>query len=444
MKKSLKYIFPPALLLAVNLTAALPTLRYGYLLEDYMWLRSYDTGEVVRTFFGHWEPTLVETRGYRPLHSVHYAFFHLLLGGDPFRNHLLQIALMAAAAATIYFLVLRAMGRVNTALWAGLIYSLLSTTAWQVTRLTDRGHILLVIFLGLALISYDIFLSGRSRRPLAAAWIFCLAAILLKEDAVTFPLLLPAWALVIRGENPWRLRRSLAPFFILLAGFLLVRAVIVSRAPDDIMHPPPLPATVGGMAREYSRGLLAGVFQTQGIRDPAHDFPLEDSGLVTPRDWWGFFAGGMFLIIGGGLVFFSRSEREKRLILFALILILIANVMVAAWYRTNRLFILSIGSAIIFATALTAVIRTLAEGRSRIIRAAAGLGLAGFAGLLTVNLLTYFEIQRAFHPESGLVRTWDTWVYQEYLPWMKEEQILIFRDQLLRTGRDEWAQSLDR
>ena len=78
-----KHVFPILALSAAVFFLTLPTLHYGYLLEDYKYIRYYSLTEILHGFYSHWEPTLSETKGYRPFHAVHFAFFHWLIGDDP-------------------------------------------------------------------------------------------------------------------------------------------------------------------------------------------------------------------------------------------------------------------------------------------------------------------------------------------------------------------------
>ena len=126
------HILPVLFLTLLALFLSLPTLRYGYLLEDYKYLRSYSLPEIAHTFRSHWEPTLEETKGYRPLHSVQYAFFHRLIGGGAVANHILAIALMASGVLLLYLFALRCTGDIRPAFWAAFL------TAWPARRAVVR------------------------------------------------------------------------------------------------------------------------------------------------------------------------------------------------------------------------------------------------------------------------------------------------------------------
>ncbi len=440
-----KHFLPLILLALTALTLSLPILRYGYLLEDYYYLRSYSPGEIIRTFHSHWEPSMIETKGFRPLHSVHYAFFHLLIGGDPLSNQLLALGLHLAGIFLLYAFVNRCGAGRSAAFWSALVYFCLGTTAWQISWLVNRQHLLLVIFLLSSLISYDSYLTGKSGWAWAAAFVFLLLALLLKEAAVTFPLMIAAFALVVR-KRPLRSQvKPLLPLFVLLAAFLSYRAAILKPLPDVFIHPPPPPDTPQRIFADYGHGLLASLLQSHGTRDPENrDFPVYARGVRDVRCLLALLAIlGLAAAAAPALCRYGPAG-NRRLFIFALILLLLANIMVAAWYRNNRLFISSLGVAMMVGILAAAAFSGLAasRGTGRLLPAAA---LIFFCLYLTTNLHTYLEIQQGLRPDGYLAKTWDGWLVEEgYLPWIKEEQLLLLEDQMRRTGRLGPGESLPR
>jgi len=444
------HFFPFAALVALVLLLSLPTIRYGYLLEDYKYLRSYSGREVIKTFLSHWEPTRTETKGYRPLHSVQYALFYLLLGGNPIRNHLLQIILLVTIVLLLYALIFRFTGGRSLAFWAAFIYPCLSTTAWQVSWLVNRQHLLLVIFFLSTLICYDRYLLSGSRVSAVFSFVFFLLALLLKEAMVTIPFITLGYALIIRKKNLRSQIKPLLPFFLILVPFLIIRARIVGDFPKEHAHPPPLPRSAGALIRKYSLAGVGTLVQSQGIRDRTHDFPIYDDGPGNPQDYIGLIAAAGLFVIGGALLFRRGSSRQKRAFLFGLTVFLIANALVAAWYRTNRLFISSVGVALMVGVLAAESFKCFFPGND-IRRKAAGLiTLAFFAVYIAVNLSAFLEIQRALRPDGFLSLTWDLWVREEYQHWvehddlylLKEEQLLLFKEKLRRTGRGDWADTI--
>ncbi len=441
-----KHLFPILALSAAVFFLTLPAVHYGYLLEDYKYLRSYSLPEILQGFYSHWEPSLVESKGYRPLHSVHYAAFHFLIGADPVRNHVLQTVLLAIAALLIYLFTWRCTNNRSAAFWTALIYNCLGSNAWQASWINHRHHILQAQLVILSLLAFGRFLDRGRNTAWFLSFLFFLIAFLFKEEVATFPLVLAVFAVVIKGKRLKQLLRPLLPFFLLTVFLVLMRSVAIESLPKDHDFPPPIPLTAESLLNEYGRSLFSTLVQTYGVHDPENwEFPMYGSGLKIARDYIGFFALLGFLAIGG--VFFLRqgSPEEKKTIVFGLALLLFVTVIVAGWYRNNRLHISSIGVALMLGPIVSSSFQAIWLNRRRIIRcAAATLAVLFFLTFLASNLASFFEIQHALRPDGTLSLLWDTWVYEEYLTWMKPEQMEIFRDKLLRSSRTEWAAQVTR
>jgi len=424
----------PSIIILALLTVflSLPALRYGYLLEDYKYLRSYSLSEVARTFVSHWEPTLEETKGYRPLHSVQYAFFHRLIGGGAVANHLLATALMVSGVLLLYLLALRCSGEIRPAFWAAFLYPCLGMNAWQISWLVNRQHLLQINFSLLALLFFDRHLRSRKAGPWLLAFLCFLLNLLLKEEAATLPLILGAYGLLITGSQFRRLLKGLLPFFLALAAFTVVRTAVVKDLPAFNHHPPPLPLAPGIVIREYGRAVLSTLVQTCGVHDPGNeDFPIYGGGLSRDRDYLAAGALAALILLGLGTGGAGRAVDRKTLA-FGASVVLLGSLLVAVWYRNNRLYISSIGVALIGGVLMGGAFRSLeqAEGDLRR-RMAAGAAAACFLAYLGLNLLSFFELQDALRPDGRLARIWDIWAYDEYAPWMKPEQTAILRNRIL-------------
>lgn len=441
-----RHLVPGIALALATFLLVLPTLDYGYLLEDYKYIRSYSLGEIAQTFSGTWEPTRRETRGYRPLHSVHYAFFHRLIGGDPFRNHLLKTGLLIVATLLLYAFGWRCTGSRSAAFWTALTYIFLGGNAWQVSWLNHRHHILQLQLILLSLIAFDCYLARRRYLSWLLALIFFLLAFLLKEEVATFPLVLAAYALLVKGEKIRSLLRPLLPFFLLAIVLVLARTAVLRSLPDDDSFQPAVPAESGYLLREYGRSVFATLLQTYGVQDPENwEFPMYGSGLTIDRDYLGLLALIGFVILGGALLGHGGSKPEKKAFWFGLVLLLLVSVIVAAWYRNNRLYISSIGVALMAGTLASGSFRALTAGGRDILKTVIGiLSLLFFFVYLAVNLASLCEIREALRPDGEISRLWDSWVYEESLPLMQPEQLKLFRDKLIRSGRTEWAEEISR
>ena len=441
----MKNHLPPILALIVAAGILnLPSLRYGYLLEDYYYLRSYSLKEIAISFHSHWEPRMAETKGFRPLHTVHYAFFHWLIGGSPAANHVLNLGLHLTGILLLYALVWRSSRNSSAAFWSALIYGCLGSTAWHATQLTNRQHLLMVIFLFTSLICYDRYLLKRSRPAWIAGLACFLGALLLKETAVTFPVIIGSFALIVRKEKPSGQIRPLLPYFLLLVLFLCYRHAVLAPLPDTFAHPPAPPDTPGRMISDYSHGLLASLLQSHGLRDPSSpDYPAYARGVRDTRSVLALISLTGFLLPSLILLFRRGSEDERRTFFLGLAIILIANTMVAVWYRTNRLFITTTGTAILTGSLAAATFSALARPAARkVFLAAVAAGIC-FGCYLAVNLHTYLEIQWGLRPDGHIATTWDSWLVDEgYFPYIKEEQMLILKEKLRLTGSRGHRKSL--
>ncbi len=420
----------------------LPAVHYGYLLEDYKYLRSYSLSEILHGFYSHWEPTLNESKGYRPFHAVHYAFFHWLIGGNPLNNHILKTALLLGATLLIYLFAWRCTRNQSAAFWAALIYNCLGGNAWRASWINHRYHILQVQLVILSLLAFDQFLDRKKISSWFLSLVFFLIAFLFKEEVVTFPLVLAAYALIIKRVNLRSLLRPLLPFFLLAVFLVLMRSVVTRNIVS--MYPPPVSWAPGDLFNKYGYSLISTANQTFGTYDPENwEFPLYGGGIKTLRDYIGVLSLLGFVILGGLISLKRGTVREKKTFGFGMAFLLLSTAIVSAWYRNDRLYISSIGVGLMLGTIVSIVfmeIGKIAVMRKKLLRTGSVLlAILFFLTYLSANLSSFFEIQVALKPTGTISLLWDTWVYQGYLPWMKPEQMEIFRDKLLRSERTEWA-----
>jgi len=444
------HVLPIIMLVLLTVMLSLPSLHYGYLLEDYRYLRPYSAEEIIHTFYSHWEPLQIETKGYRPLHSVQYAIFYILIGGDPVRNHILKMVFFSLGVILVYFLALRCTEDRSAAFWTALIYPCLATTAWQVSWLVNRQHLLQIIFFASMIILYDCYLQKGSKLFWTASLGVFLLALLLKETAVMYPLIILAFSIIVRKKALRDQVKPLIPFFAILVMFIIVRSLILAKIPESNTFPPPPSLHPSSLIYEYSRSLLGTCIQTQGIHDPHNDFPIYDLGLRTTRDFVSLGALVGLFLVGGFMLFCRGSRTVKKGFIFGLVILLLANIIVAAWYRTNRTFIASIGVSLMIGVMVAQLFKSLTGRRKWIETTFVSLAILLFCLNLALNLVVFFEIQWALRPNGFLSLTWDRWEYEEYLQ-VKEkkqwgtitgEQLMIFKKKLRRSGREKWAKQL--
>jgi len=450
IRENTRLALPIVLLILISVLLSLPTIHYGYLLEDYKYLRPYSLAEVAQTFYAHWDPLEMETKGYRPLHAVQYGFFYLIFGGAPVINHIFQIALYTGGILLIFALVLRYTQGTSAAFWTTLIYLCLGTMAWHITHLCNRQHLLIIILLPVAIIFYDRFLLKRTNISWLISFIAFILALLTKEAAAACPLIILAFATIIRGRSLRSQIKPIAPYFLILVLFIIMRADILKNVPETNLYPPPLDFHPANVISVYCRAIRGSCIQTQGIHDPKNDFPIYDLGLNTPRDYADLLAfTGLF--IAGIILLFRRGSKDAwRGFIFGLAFLLITNIIVTAWYRTNRLFLNSIGVALMAGILVSVIFKTMTLRRKLLDTAIAIPALFFFLLYLSLNLTVYFEIQWALRPDSFIVLTWDRWDYEEYFERLDDigvkiftgEQMRLFQEKLRRTGREDWAAEL--
>lgn len=437
-----KNIFALLALTAVVFCLSLPSLHYGYLLDDYKNIRSYPLAEIAATFYSHWEPMRVETRGYRPLHSVHQALFYQVLGSDPLRHRLLQMLLSISGVLLMYAFILRCSGTRSAAFWPALVYPCLGTSAWMISFLCSRQHIVQLNLILLTLIFFDRYLTDRRGRNWSIAFISFLLAFLLKEEVTTLPLILAAYGILVKGETIRRLLRPLWPFLLLTAFLLLMRAMIAHTFPAEHEFPPPLRADPGYLFKAYGHSLISTLVQTYGSHDPGNwPFPIYGGGLSITRDYLGLISLLVFFLLSAGSFARRGSVPAKKAFAFGLLVLLIGSVLVSAWYRNDRLYISSIGVSLMVGTLVSFLFQDLAGDTRKLLDRSVTIGaLICFFVYLGVNLIAYYDLQAALHPYGPRALLWDKWVYEEnWLPRMKEEQIDLYKSKLRRTGRGELA-----
>ena len=222
---------------AVALTALLygVTVGYGFHYDDYHFVRPYTAHEVLDTFHGPWDRFGIETAYYRPLTVALYAVRFAVFGLNARANHLLSLAMFAAAAALFAIFA----GRVSNSRLAGLLAAAVfvinpgmpySAVAW----VTNQMHVaeLLVVFAA-ALWWFEV------RRQPARWWAPLLlqaAAFLIKEDGVMLiPAILVLHALrrvIVERDLPHPPRSFVVAAAIVGAALLLVRASALHGSPS--------------------------------------------------------------------------------------------------------------------------------------------------------------------------------------------------------------------
>jgi hypothetical protein len=218
-----------SILAAALLLVYLPDVGHGFLKDDFAWIhdsRSSGPGDLLRLF-------TIDNGFYRPLVGLSFAGNEWLFGLRPFAYGVTNLALLIACSALLW-----AMGR-GLGMAAGT--ALLATAVWVFNPHGIPMSVLWISGRTSLLLTLCSLLAARSvlqARPVSAT-VFCLAALLSKEEAI----LLPPVLMVLAGRTPdadgFSLRRALragwppllglAPYFALRAR---TAAYLPHTAPD--------------------------------------------------------------------------------------------------------------------------------------------------------------------------------------------------------------------
>ncbi|HET7909645.1 MAG TPA: tetratricopeptide repeat protein [Nitrospira sp.] len=164
----------------------------------------------------------------RPVLHATLLFDRAIYGSDPSGYHVLNFALHCASAVLVYRLLSLAVSDREEAIpfWATLIFFVHPLTTETVTYISGRASGLMAFWYVFALFLYVKASTGHGHEPLRRLYLggAVLAYVLSfgsKETAMTFPLVLLLWEVLIRRRDAATLRRTFftmhIPFWIILA-----------------------------------------------------------------------------------------------------------------------------------------------------------------------------------------------------------------------------------
>jgi hypothetical protein len=195
-----------ALLSAALLLAYVPDLGHGFVKDDFGWIRGARIESANDA-----AALLTRNNGfYRPLVSATFALNYAVSGMAPLAYGVTNLALLLACAA-LFFMVARrlslpaAPSALAAALWAFNFHGINMAVLWVSGRTA-----LLLSCAGLA--ATLAVLNGR----MMLGGVFCLLAMLSKEEAVVLPFLLACWVYPARRlSSMWPLLAALAIYLVL-------------------------------------------------------------------------------------------------------------------------------------------------------------------------------------------------------------------------------------
>lgn len=149
-----------------------------------------------------------ESTYYRPLQLLSYALDRALLGRAPAGFHVVNLLLHVLNAFLLYILARRWLGSAAAGLAAAALHAVYPLNVSAVAYASGRADLLALFFLLTALLLVDRFLEDGSPAALAGAATMLLSALLSRENALLFPLLVPLGALARKTSG----KRTAAAF----------------------------------------------------------------------------------------------------------------------------------------------------------------------------------------------------------------------------------------
>ena len=273
-----------AALLAI--LAALPGLALPFLADDWGLLADAVQGSLTRTPFGY----------FRPLTALTFRAEILAWGARPLLFHLTNLALGAASAALLVVALRRITGDAVLAAGSGALFALHPYHVENVWWVAGRADILACLFLLAAILAYERWRATSRGIPTLALLLFE-AALLSKEAAISFPLLLLLIERVRgeRGDRKAACIRGILP----LAGIALLHALFVRRAFLGAESFTPLQGT----AAHWLGNLFASI---AGSVVPLHTEFLEGRPLL--------FGSLVLAGVASGFLWALRRDRRSALI----------------------------------------------------------------------------------------------------------------------------------
>ncbi|NPV14116.1 phospholipid carrier-dependent glycosyltransferase [candidate division WOR-3 bacterium] len=227
----------------------LPTLRYQFVWEDNLLIvnNALLTRSEVKDIFcrGFWAgaPDELENDAavpyYRPISTLSFWLDQKIAGTRPWYFHLINVILSAGCAVLVVLVVWELL---HSAVWAGIAGLLFATHpahVESVALVSARSDLLTTLFLGFATFALLRSLRKRNWRW----WLvipFCYAlALLSKESAILFPLLVVWTPFLIQNRFPRRFGLVVGILFLIVFGYLSLRHQIFNQAlplPTDIAN----------------------------------------------------------------------------------------------------------------------------------------------------------------------------------------------------------------
>ncbi|PLX23457.1 MAG: hypothetical protein C0600_14735, partial [Ignavibacteria bacterium] len=161
---------------------------------------------------------------YRPLQYAFYTIEYAFFGSNPTGYRIVSISLHALVTVLLFQLLLTVRRNIKYAVIAALLFALTPGRAEAVYWIYGASNIFLAVFI---LLSLQLYL----RKKYVTALLAFVAALLSRESAVLFPLLLLLYENSERTDT-WKIRiRRISPYIIAVLAFIIVRTHVIGAPP---------------------------------------------------------------------------------------------------------------------------------------------------------------------------------------------------------------------
>ncbi|HRG31916.1 MAG TPA: hypothetical protein PLN76_01455 [Saprospiraceae bacterium] len=257
-----KPIFPGLLFVLLSLGLYWQSVGFGYVLDDTIVLD--ENKFVAKGFSGIWDilskesftgyfgeqKNLVAGARYRPLSIVSFAIEQQILGKNPWFSHLINILLYAICGWLIYRLG-RLLNLGKSLGWEkifplifGILFICHPIHTEAVANIKGRDEIMCLLFSLLTAIYTLKFIDYKSQKYSILSSLCFFLALMSKENAITFLLVIPLILVFFRSEKFWPSIRQTWYLWIVAAVFLFIRTRVIGFFFDsgikitDLMNDP--------------------------------------------------------------------------------------------------------------------------------------------------------------------------------------------------------------
>ena len=224
-----------AMLFCVAIIAYAPSIKTGFVWDaEYVYLHYEDVRDLGNLKNVLVAPIKMEESGggetllthsyYRPLTKAFYTLAYSLFGEDPLGYKVTSILLHAIVTLLAYSLVVSITSKPLTSVLAALLFAVNPVHTEAVVWTYSVSYLLVAVF------SLGTLLLYRRGQIVASLVMFSAALLSHEMGVIVLPVIfIQQW--LLNGARGWREFISLAPFLLLLVGFLVLRASVVGAVP---------------------------------------------------------------------------------------------------------------------------------------------------------------------------------------------------------------------